>query len=110
MAPASIAVVLVTAPSPEVAEQLTRQVVEERLAACGNIVPSVISIYRWQGAVQREEEVLIIFKTPSAAAGRLMQRVRELHPYDVPEVVVLPVADVLPAYAQWVLDSGPVSE
>jgi periplasmic divalent cation tolerance protein len=110
MAGASISIVLVSAPSAEVAEQVTRQVVDERLAACGNIVPSVVSIYRWQGAVQRDEEVLVIFKTPSAVAGRLMERVRELHPYDVPEVVVLPVADVLPAYAQWVLDSGPAAE
>jgi periplasmic divalent cation tolerance protein len=110
MSPPSIAVVLVTAPSSQVAEQITRQVVEEKLAACGNIVPSLVSIYRWEGAVQRDEEVLIIFKTAEAATGRLLQRVRELHPYDVPEAVVLPVADVLPAYAQWVLDSSPATD
>lgn len=103
----SISVVLVTAPSQDVAETLVRRVVEERLAACGNIVPRVVSIYRWEGAVQRAEESLIVFKTPASAAARLMARVRELHPYDVPEVVILPVADVLPAYARWVLSSGP---
>lgn len=101
-----IAVALVTAPSQEVAESLVRTVVEERLAACGNIVPGLVSIYRWQGEVQRDQEVLIVFKTPAGATGRLMERVRQLHPYDVPEVVVLQVADVLPAYAAWVLESG----
>jgi len=103
----AIAVVLVTAPSREVAESLVRTVVEERLAACGNIVPGVVSIYRWQDEVQRDEEVLVVFKVPADVTGRLMERVVELHPYDVPEVVVLPVADVLPAYAAWVLASGP---
>jgi periplasmic divalent cation tolerance protein len=105
MAESTIAVVLVTAPSAQVAELLVRSVVEERLAACGNIVPGVVSIYRWQGAVQRDDEVFITFKTPSAATDRLMRRVQELHPYDVPEIVVLPVADALPAYAQWVVES-----
>jgi periplasmic divalent cation tolerance protein len=102
MAMSDIAVVLVTAPSAEVAERLVRSVVEERLAACGNIVPGVVSIYRWEGSVQRDDEVLITFKTSAGAAGRLMSRVHELHPYDVPEIVVLPVASVLPAYGQWV--------
>lgn len=101
-----IAVALVTAPSQEVAESLVRTVVGERLAACGNIVPGLVSIYRWQGEVQRDDEVLIVFKTPADETGRLMERVRQLHPYDVPEVVVLKVADVLPAYAAWVLESG----
>jgi periplasmic divalent cation tolerance protein len=100
----------VTAPSAEVAERLVTTAVEERLAACGNIVPGVTSIYRWQEAVQRDAEVLITFKVPAAGADRLMRRVVELHPYDVPEVVVLPAGDVLPAYAQWVADSAPTSE
>ncbi|HSJ25586.1 MAG TPA: divalent-cation tolerance protein CutA [Longimicrobiales bacterium] len=102
-----ISVVLVTAPSAEVAAALVTTVVEERLAACGNIVPGVVSIYRWQDAVQQDDEVLIVLKTAPAVTDRLMDRVRVLHPYDVPEIVVLPVSDVLPAYAQWVLDSGP---
>lgn len=105
----AINVVLVTAPSVEVAAALVTTVVDERLAACGNIVPGIVSIYRWQGAVQRDDEVLVVLKTATGVTGRLMERVQELHPYDVPEVVVLPVADVLPAYAQWVLDSGPAS-
>jgi periplasmic divalent cation tolerance protein len=110
VAHASIAVVLVTAPSAAVAEELVTTLVQERLAACGNIVPGVVSVYRWQDAVERADEVLIVFKVAAAATSRVMARVRELHPYDVPEIVVLPVADVLPAYAQWVLDSGPAPD
>jgi periplasmic divalent cation tolerance protein len=100
-----VAVVLVTAPSQQVAEQLAAALVEERLAACGNVVPGVVSIYRWEGAVQREQEVLVVFKTPTALAARLIERVQQLHPYDVPEAVALRSAEVLPSYAAWVADS-----
>jgi periplasmic divalent cation tolerance protein len=98
-------VVLVTAPSLDVADRLVTTLVGERVAACGNIVTGVVSIYQWQGVVQRDEETLIIFKTSAGAADRLVARVQELHPYDVPEAVVLPVTDALPAYAAWVADS-----
>jgi periplasmic divalent cation tolerance protein len=100
-----LAVVLVTAPSQAVAEQLATALVEERLAACGNIVPGVVSIYHWQGAVQRDSEVLVLFKTPAALAARLIERVQQLHPYDVPEAVALESAAVLPSYAAWVAAS-----
>jgi periplasmic divalent cation tolerance protein len=99
--PAAV-VVLATAPSQDAAEQLVTAVVEERLAACGNIVPGVTSIYWWDGAVQRDAEVLIIFKTESSAAPRLMARVAELHPYDVPESLVLPVTAGLAPYLAWI--------
>jgi periplasmic divalent cation tolerance protein len=96
------AIVLVTAPSREVAEHLVTSVVEERLAACGNIVPGITSIYRWQGAIQKDEELLIVFKTTRAAAAQLMTRVEALHPYDVPEALVLPVEAGLAPYMSWV--------
>jgi periplasmic divalent cation tolerance protein len=98
----SAAVMLVTAPSQEVAEQIVGSVVEERLAACGNILPGMTSIYRWQGAVQKDEEVLILLKTERSAGARLMERVRELHPYDVPEAIVVPVVDGLAPYLAWI--------
>jgi periplasmic divalent cation tolerance protein len=97
-----VMVVLVTAPSREVADTLVRTVVEERLAACGNIVTGLTSIYRWEGKVEQVEEVLIILKTVQSAAGRLTGRVEDLHPYDVPEVLALPVAAGLEAYVRWV--------
>jgi periplasmic divalent cation tolerance protein len=99
----AVALVLVTAPSLEVAEQLTEAVVEERLAACGNIVPGITSIYRWQGAVQKDTEVLIVFKTQTSSAPRLMARVEQLHPYDVPEAVMVPITAGLPSYLAWVV-------
>jgi periplasmic divalent cation tolerance protein len=101
----NLAVVLMTAPSQAVAEQLVTALVEERLAACGNIVPGVVSIYRWQDAVQRDAEVLVLFKTPAALAARLIERVQQLHPYDVPEAISLEAAAVLPSYAAWVAAS-----
>ncbi|HSJ06764.1 MAG TPA: divalent-cation tolerance protein CutA [Longimicrobiales bacterium] len=101
VAPA-VVVVLVTAPSRDVAEDLVSKVVEERLAACGNIVPDVVSIYRWDGAVQRQPEVMIIFKTERAAVPRLLARIADLHPYDVPEALALDVVAGLPPYLAWV--------
>lgn len=94
-------VVLVTAPDGATAEALVRRLVEERVVACGNILP-VTSIYRWRDAVEHETEALVIFKTDAAGADRLVDRVPELHPYEVPEVLVLPVEGGNRAYLEWV--------
>jgi len=101
-----VRVVFVTAPDEAVAESLVRTLVDEKLAACGNIVPGLVSIYHWQGQVQRDAEVLIILKTAENNVARLTQRVPELHPYEVPEVVVLPVVDGHHAYLDWVRLAG----
>jgi periplasmic divalent cation tolerance protein len=82
-----------------------RTLVEERIVACGNILPGVDSIYRWQGAVSEEPEVLIVFKTSAAAWPRLQERLPELHPYDTPELLLVSVADGLAPYLQWVTES-----
>lgn len=95
-------VVLVTVPSQVVAEHIVTTAVTEQLAACGNIVPGVVSIYQWQGAVQRDEELLIVFKTTRAAAPKLMARIEALHPYEVPEALMLPVEAGLAPYLAWV--------
>lgn len=100
-----VSVLLVTAPSPDIAERITTSVVEERLAACGNIVADVTSIYRWQGEIQREGEVLIVFKTATVRRDELAARIRELHPYDVPEILSFEAAAGLGAYVDWVLTS-----
>lgn len=102
MTPDEASVVLITAPDRAVAELVVTALVEERLAACGNIVDGVTSIYRWHGALERAEEVLIIMKTLRALVPRLTERVVALHPYDVPEVVALPVAAGLGAYMEWI--------
>ncbi|MFN3284964.1 MAG: divalent-cation tolerance protein CutA [bacterium] len=98
-------VCLVTAPHPEDAHRIARALVEERLAACVNVVPGVRSVYRWQGAVEEAGEVLLVVKTTRQRFPELRDRIAALHPYQVPEVVSLPVEDALPAYRAWVEES-----
>jgi periplasmic divalent cation tolerance protein len=86
---AELRVVLLTAPDPAVAEGLARSLVEERLAACVNVVPGVRSFYRWKGRVETAGELLLVVKTRADRAAALAARVRELHPYELPEVLEL---------------------
>lgn len=95
-------VVLVTAPSAEEAGRLAELLVSERLAACVNIVAITASVYRWQGAVHREPEHLLIIKTEQARIEAMRTRLVEAHPYEVPEFLVLSVEQGLPAYLDWV--------
>lgn len=97
-----IIVVLCTFPSLELARQIGTTLVEAQLAACVNLCPSVESIYCWEGKVESAQEVLAIIKTTPAIYPRLEARLKELHPYEVPEIIALPSAQVLPAYAAWV--------
>lgn len=95
-------VVLVTAPDAEVGARIGRALVEEGLAACANLVPGIRSIYRWEGAVHDDAEVLLILKTRAALSAALAARVRALHPYQLPEVLALPVAGGSEPYLDWV--------
>jgi periplasmic divalent cation tolerance protein len=95
-------VVLVTAPTAERAAELARALVEERLAACGNVVPAIRSIYRWEGKVQDEAEALLVLKTTRARFDALRARVLALHPYEVPEVVALAVDAGSAPYLAWI--------
>lgn len=99
-------VVLVTAPDVAVAESLVRRLVEERLVACGNIMEGVTSIYRWKGAVEHASECLIVLKTTAASVDRLVRRVPELHPYEVPEVLVLPLEGGHRPYLEWIEEAA----
>ena len=94
---------LVTAPDEETGRRIARALVEERLAACVNVLPGVRSIYRWKGAVEEASEVMLVAKTRAERAGLLAARVRALHPYELPEVVALPVTDGSRAYLRWVI-------
>ena len=89
----------------EEAELIGRQVVEERLAACINILGTVRSIYRWQGGLEQAEETAAILKTTGDQADRLIARIAALHSYDVPCIVAWPVEQLFSPYAQWVEDS-----
>ena len=101
-APTDALVVLVTTPTPERAAEIARAVVEERLAACGNVVPGLRSIYRWEGKLQDEGEALLVLKTTRARFEELKQRVLSLHPYQVPEVIALPVQAGSAPYLAWI--------
>lgn len=94
--------VFMTAPDADEAERMARTLVEERLAACANIVQDVVSVYRWEGEVQRDGESLVILKTTAAGVEALKSRAMALHPYDVPEFLALPVVEGHEAYMDWV--------
>jgi len=94
-------IVFITAPNEEEAAGIGHKIVEERLAACVNITRSVRSIYRWQGRVEDEQEVLMILKTKKSLFERLQERVKELHSYAVPEIIGLPVVEGSKKYLDW---------
>jgi periplasmic divalent cation tolerance protein len=95
-------VVLTTAPTLEVARNIARALVAERLAACANIIPGARSIYRWEGDLQDDAEVVLIVKTQADRCDALAARINALHPYDVAEVLVLPVVGGSAPYLGWV--------
>lgn len=97
--------VLSTAGSTEEAERIARALVDERLAACVNIVPGVRSIYRWRAAVHADAEVLLVIKTVREQFDALRRRVRELHSYELPELVCLEPAGGDAEYLAWVVAS-----
>lgn len=97
-------VVLVTTPDVDTARTIARALVEERLAACGNIVPGMTSIYRWQGAIAESAEVLLILKTSDDRLAAMSERVIALHPYEVPEVLALRIDAGHQPYLDWIGD------
>ena len=94
-------IVFITAPNEEEAARISHAIVGEKLAACVNIIRSVRSIYRWQGRVEDEQEVLMIVKTKRTLFERLQGRVKELHSYSVPEIIGLPVVEGSKQYLDW---------
>ena len=103
--PPSAVVVLVTTPSADVAASIARALVDEGLVACGNVVPAIRSIYRWEGKVHDDAEALLVLKTERRLVPELKLRLQSLHPYQVPELLVLPVEDGLGPYLDWVAAS-----
>ena len=98
-------VVLVTCGSPEEGRKVARALVERRLAACVNVVAGVESVYRWKGAVEEASECLLLAKTTRGQFEPLQSAVRELHSYELPEVVALPIVDGLDSYLSWIAAS-----
>lgn len=95
-------VVLMTAPSEEEGARIGKEVVTGGLAACCNIVPGIRSIYTWKGKLMDEAEVLCILKTRKELFEGLKEKVKELHPYEVPEVIALTIEDGLAEYLEWI--------
>ena len=95
-------VVFISAPNEDEAANLARTLVEERLCACVNIMPKLRSIYRWEGEICDEPEVMMIAKTSAAMAEALVKRAGELHSYDVPEIICLPIVTGSSEYLEWI--------
>ena len=102
--PSDFVVVFVTTPSAEVAANLARALVTEKLAACVNILPGLRSIYTWEGKMCDQEELLCVLKTRRELFPALRDRVTALHPYQVPEIIALPLVDGSATYLAWLRD------
>ena len=97
-------VVLVTCAGEEEAQAIAIALVKERLAACASVAGGVQSVYHWKGAVEEAAERLLIAKTTRRMFERLCRRVKQMHSYEVPEIIALPIVDGLPEYLQWIED------
>jgi periplasmic divalent cation tolerance protein len=95
-------IVLTTLPSDADSTAFGQSLVDERLAACVNVLPAMESVYRWEGRIEQENERQVIIKTSRERVVALWDRVRELHPYEVPEFVVIPIIDGNDAYLRWI--------
>jgi periplasmic divalent cation tolerance protein len=100
-----ILLALSTFPDSEIARRISNQLVSERFAACANILPSVESIYRWKEKIESGNETLVLFKVSEERQSAFQEKLRSLHPYDVPEVIFVSVAGGLPEYLQWVSEN-----
>ena len=103
MTDSTVRIVLMTAPDQDTGRAIARTLVEQRLAACGNVIPTVESVFRWEGQVSTETEALVILKTSKERVESMMERAAALHPYEVPELLSLPVKEAWVSYADWVI-------
>ena len=91
-----------TCPNEEIAGKIADKLVADQLAACVNIVPGITSVYRWQGAVEHGQEVLLIIKTSETVWPRLEQCIQALHPYELPEIIAVPIHTGQADYIKWI--------
>lgn len=103
--PESLSLVLTTFADEDSAAKVVTQLVEERLAACGNLIPGARSIYRWKNAIEDAREVIVLLKTSTAQSALLIARLKELHPYETPEILTWTPDSADAAYSAWVMDS-----
>lgn len=100
----AVLLVLTNLPDAQSAQDMARQLVEQKLAACVSCLPGVHSIYRWQGAIEQADEVTLLMKVSESGYPMLESAIRSTHPYEVPEIIALPIQAGFPAYLQWVIE------
>jgi periplasmic divalent cation tolerance protein len=100
-----ILLALSTFPDAEIARRISNQLVSERFVACANILPAIESIYRWKERIESGNETLVLFKLSEDRQSAFHDKLRSLHPYDVPEIIFVPVTGGLPEYLQWVAEN-----
>ena len=105
MADQKILLALSTFPDRETAQRISNQLVTEKFAACANILPAVESIYRWKEKIETGSETLVFFKVSEDRQLAFQERLRSLHPYEVPEIIFIPVSSGLPDYLRWVAEN-----
>jgi periplasmic divalent cation tolerance protein len=98
----SAIIIFITASSSEEAQKIATALVEEKLVACVNIIPQIKSVYWWEGKVCQDDEVMLISKTKQSLFSTLMNRVKALHSYEVPEIISFPISEGSPEYLSWI--------
>jgi periplasmic divalent cation tolerance protein len=100
-----IVLALSTFPDRETAQRISNQLITEKFAACANILPRIESIYRWKEKIESGNETLVFFKVSEDRQSAFQEKLRSLHPYEVPEIIFLPVSSGLPEYLRWVAEN-----
>ena len=100
-----VVLVFSTFPDVETARRIARELVTETFAACANVIPKIESIYRWEGKIEQGDETLVLFKTTAARFAAFEEKLKSLHPYDVPEIICTPIAGGWAPYLDWVRQS-----
>lgn len=100
-----ILLALSTFPDRETAQRIANQLVTAKLAACANILPAVESVYRWKGKIETGNETLVLFKLSEDRQSDFQNKLRSLHPYEVPEIIFVPISGGLPEYLRWVAEN-----
>ena len=100
-----ILLALSTFPDAETARRISNQLVTEKFAACANILPAIESIYRWKENIETGSEILVLFKLSEHRQSAFQEKLRSLHPYEVPEIIFVPISSGLPEYLRWVAEN-----
>ncbi|HEX4637954.1 MAG TPA: divalent-cation tolerance protein CutA [Chthoniobacterales bacterium] len=103
--PEKIVLGLSTFPDQETAKRIANQLVTEKFAACANILPAIESVYRWQDKIETGNETLVFFKLSEDRQSAFQEKLRSLHPYEVPEIIFIPISSGLPEYLRWVAEN-----